>query len=76
MDLQYPVYNRAPIAVGPTRFEYDLDDILARIPIDELRYGVLDGLVVVEKLGFLENLAAGRAGEDVVPQGKEKVISG
>lgn len=40
---------------GPTRFEYDPDDVLA---VDELGDGVFRGLVVVEEIWGVENLAA------------------
>lgn len=69
VDLQNPMDFRVPRLVGPTRFEYYLNDILTRIAIDELGYRVLDRLVLLEEMGFLENLAAGSAGEDIVAEG-------
>lgn len=74
MNLQDMFDIRVSILIGPTRFKYDLDYILTRIPVDELRNGVFDGLVLFEKLGFVENLAATRAREDVVSEWQERVL--
>lgn len=72
MDLQNPVNGRSLPLVGPTRFEYDPDYVLAGVAVDQLRHGVLDGLVLLQVLRLLEDLAAGGAGEDVVPEREEE----
>lgn len=74
MNLQDTFDFRVPILIGPTRFKYDLDYILTRIPVDELRNGVFDGLVLFENLGFVENLAASGAREDVISEWQERVL--
>lgn len=76
MDLQNPMNFRGLLDVGPTGFEYDPDDVLARIAIEKLRESVNDCLVLFEELGFGEDFAAGSAGEDIVSERKEGVIGG
>jgi hypothetical protein len=76
MDLQNPMNFRGLLVVGPTGFEYDTDDVLARIAIDKLRESVNDCLVLFQELGFREDFAAGCAGEDIVSERKERVIGG
>lgn len=71
MDLKDPVDTRILRVLGPTRFEYDPNDVLTRIAIEELRNGVLDSLVLFEKVGFLENLTASGAWVDIVSEGEE-----
>nr|GMD14107.1 hypothetical protein Csa_6G187400 [Ipomoea batatas] len=51
-----------------TGFEYDLDNVVAGIPIHELRYRVLYELVLLEKIGGEENLAAEGTRVDIVPE--------
>lgn len=58
MDLEDPMKIRILSFAIPTRFEYDLDNILARITVDQLRHSVLDRLVVFEEGRVLEYLAA------------------
>jgi hypothetical protein len=67
---------RGLLDVGPAGFEYDTDDVLARIAIEKLRESVNDCLVLFQELGFREYFAAGRAGEDIVSERKEGVIGG
>lgn len=66
VDLQDSEDLRGLFSVGPTCFEDDVDDVLAGISIQELGDGVFDGLVLFQEVGFLENLTAGCAWEDVV----------
>lgn len=72
MDLQNPVNGRSLLRVSPASFEYDPDYVLAGVAVDQLRHGVLDGLVLLQVLRLLEDLAAGGAGEDVVPEREEE----
>lgn len=46
VDLQNPMYFRRILPIHPARFEYDPYNILTRIPISELRHGVLRRLMV------------------------------
>lgn len=74
MDLQNPMNYRGLLAVGPTGFEDDMNDVLARIAIDKLRDCVVDGQVLFQQLRFGEDFAAGCAGENIVPEWKERVV--
>lgn len=73
MDLQDAVNFGGVSVVGPAGFEYDSDDVFARLSVVEFRNGVADGLVVVERLGFREDFAAGGAWEDIVSEREEEV---
>ena len=73
VDLQDPVDLRILRFLGPTSVEYDLDNVLTRIPIVELHNGVPDRLVLFEKVRFLENLAASRAWVDIVSEWELRV---
>lgn len=66
MDLKDPMDTRILRVLGPTRFEYDPNNVLTRIAIEELRNGVLDSLVLFEKVGFLENLTVDKFGSDAL----------
>lgn len=76
VDLQDPVNLRGVPGLGPTRLEYDLDDVVTRIGSCEIRNGVFCGLVLIEEVGFLEDLAARGAGENVVAEWEEEVAIG
>lgn len=60
--------------LGPTRLEYDLYDVVSRVGSHELRHGVACGLMLLEEVGLLEDLAARGAGEDVVAEWEEVVV--
>lgn len=61
---------------GPTRSEDDVDDVLARVPVNELRNRVLHGLMLFEEAGVLEDFAANWARVDVVPEREEGLVGG
>lgn len=76
MDLQDSVYVWEGVCFGPTRFEDDLHYVVTRVGSDKLRYSVVCGLVIFEKVRFLENLAARSAWEDVVTEREEEIVIG
>lgn len=59
---------------GPTRSEDDVDDILTRIPLNELRNRVLYRLMLFEEAGVLEDFTANWARVDVVPEREEGLV--
>lgn len=74
VDLQDAVNLRGVPGLGPTGLEYDLDDVVTRVGPCEIRYRVLGGLVLIEEVGFLKDLAACGAGEDIVAEWEEEVV--
>lgn len=66
--------DRVPRHSGPARSEDDIDDILTRFPIEELRNRVLYGLMLFEEVGVLEDFAANWARVDVVPEREEGLV--
>jgi len=76
MDLQDSVYVWEGVCFGPTRFEDDLHYVMTRVGSDKLRYSMVCGLVILEEVRFLENLAARGAWEDIIAEREEEVVIG
>lgn len=71
VNLHDPVNHRVFPGTWPTRLEDDPNDVFPRVIVEQLCYGVFEGLVLFQQTGFLENLAAVRAGVYVVTEREE-----
>lgn len=74
MDLHDSVYVWEGVCFWPTRFEDDLHYVMTRVGSDKLRNCMVCGLVILEEVRFLKNLATRSTWEDVIAEREEEVV--